>query len=205
MMHRRVFLALAGTAGLLLTLPPGLRRALAQGSPDAATSFLQGVTQKLVGIVNGPGTTAAKQPQMQSIIFDSVDVDGVAKFCLGRHWQDATAAQRAQYVQLFHAVLVNSITGHLGEYRGVTIALGRASPRNGDEVVSSTVTRPNNPPTPVDWVIGTVAGTPKIVDVLAEGTSLRLTQRADYASYLAQHGNKVQALIDAMQRQAQAS
>ncbi len=30
-----------------------------------------------------------------------------------------------------------------------------------------------------------ISGSPKIVDVIAEGTSLRLTQRSDYASYLA--------------------
>jgi phospholipid transport system substrate-binding protein len=44
-------------------------------------------------------------------------------------------------------------------------------------------------------------GSPKIVDVVAEGTSLRLTQRSDYASYLSQHGNNVDALIAAMKAQ----
>jgi phospholipid transport system substrate-binding protein len=37
--------------------------------------------------------------------------------------------------------------------------------------------------------------------MLAEGTSLRLTQRDDYYSYLARNNNSVQALIDAMRRQ----
>jgi phospholipid transport system substrate-binding protein len=38
--------------------------------------------------------------------------------------------------------------------------------------------------------------------VVAEGTSLRLTQRSDYASYLSRNNNNVQALIDAMRQQA---
>ena len=60
---------------------------------------------------------------------------------------------------------------------------------------------PNNPPTTVDWVIEQAASTPKIVDVLAEGTSLRLTQRQDYASYLTRNNNDVDALINAMKQQ----
>ena len=64
------------------------------------------------------------------------------------------------------------------------------------------VNRPNNPPAKVDWVISMGSGGPKIVDVVAEGTSLRLTQRSDYASYITRNGNNVQALIDAMKQQA---
>jgi phospholipid transport system substrate-binding protein len=37
--------------------------------------------------------------------------------------------------------------------------------------------------------------------VIAEGTSLRLTQRQDYASYLTRNNNNVDALINAMQQQ----
>jgi phospholipid transport system substrate-binding protein len=53
----------------------------------------------------------------------------------------------------------------------------------------------------VQWVVDEVDGHPKIVDVVAEGTSLRLTQRSDYGSYLQQHGDSVDALIAAMRRQ----
>jgi phospholipid transport system substrate-binding protein len=45
------------------------------------------------------------------------------------------------------------------------------------------------------------ANAPKIIDVIAEGTSLRLTQRQDYASYLTRNNNSVDALIDAMRQQ----
>ncbi len=44
---------------------------------------------------------------------------------------------------------------------------------------------------------------PKIVDVVAEGTSLRLTQRSDYASYLSHNNNDIDKLISAMQQQVE--
>ena len=61
---------------------------------------------------------------------------------------------------------------------------------------------PGNPPAKVDWLVSAETGGPKIVDVIAEGTSLRLTQRSDYSAYLAHNNNSVQALIDALRQQA---
>ena len=54
----------------------------------------------------------------------------------------------------------------------------------------------------MDWLVSVDGGGPKIIDVIAEGTSLRLTQRSDYSSYLAHNNNSVQALIDALRQQA---
>jgi phospholipid transport system substrate-binding protein len=65
--------------------------------------------------------------------------------------------------------------------------------------------RPNNPPTAVDWIIANPSADPKIVDVVAEGTSLRLTQRQDYASYLTHNNGSIDALIAAMKNQVSQS
>jgi phospholipid transport system substrate-binding protein len=54
----------------------------------------------------------------------------------------------------------------------------------------------------VDWLVSTESGSPKITDLIAEGTSLRLTQRSDYSAFLARNNNSVQALIDALKQQA---
>jgi len=45
------------------------------------------------------------------------------------------------------------------------------------------------------------ASSPKIIDVVAEGTSLRLTQRQDYASYLSHNNENIDSLINAMRQQ----
>jgi phospholipid transport system substrate-binding protein len=81
--------------------------------------------------------------------------------------------------------------------------MGRAQKRDDNDVVSTVVERPNNPPTNVDWIISNASGSPKVVDVIAEGTSLRLTQRSDYASYLSHNNNNIDALINAMRQQVQ--
>jgi phospholipid transport system substrate-binding protein len=196
MILRRDFLMLAASAALL----PLAHTARAQGL-DKASSFVKATGDRLVGVVNGAGSADTKRATMTKILNDAVDVDGIARFCLGRFWRTATPAQQTEYVQLFHEVLVNNITAKLGEYQGVSFTMGRSRMDGENGVVSTTVTRPNNPATSVDWIVSDPASTPKVIDVVAEGTSLRLTQRQDYASYLTHNGNSVDALIAAMKKQ----
>ena len=198
MLTRRRLLLL--TAAAVLVMRPA-SRAFAESASDRAAAFVKKVGDQLVGIVNGPGSEQDKRHRLQEVIDGAVDVDGVARFCLGRYWRTATPEQQKQYMALFHDVLVNSITGKLGEYQGVRLTLGRTQSREDTQAVSSVVERPNNPPSQVEWVISEATGSPKIVDVVAEGTSLRLTQRSDYAAYLAQHNNNMQSLIEAMKQQ----
>ena len=200
MPNRRNLLILATATLLARTIRP----ARAQSAADGAKAFVKATGDKLVAVVNGPGTPQQKRGTLTQIIESAVDVDGVARFCLGRFWRIASPEQQKRYTELFHQVLVTNITGKLGEYQGVHLTLGRAQQRDEDAVVSSVVERPNNPPTNVDWIISNPASAPKIIDVVAEGTSLRLTQRQDYASYLTHNNNSIDALISAMHQQVAA-
>ena len=206
MLNRRDCLLLGFAAAITLVLPGALPAlsggaALAQTSTAPAVQFVQQTAARILTVINGPGAPAEKQRDVEPIMDGAVDVDGIARFCMGRFWREATAQQQQEYLRLFRSVLLNSITGRLGDYRGVRVTVGRAEERPDGVEVSSVVARPNNPPSNVIWVIDTIGGQPKIVDVIAEGTSLRLTQRSDYASYLARNGNNVSALIDALRQQ----
>jgi phospholipid transport system substrate-binding protein len=195
MTHRRHLLTFAAVSALL-----PLSAAHAQ-STDKASAFVKSTGDRLVAIVNGPGAAGTKRAAMTQILNADVDVDGIGRFCLGRFWRTSTPEQQKQYLELFHEVLVTNITSKLGEYQGVTFTMGRSKPQDEEAVVSTTVVRPNNAPTAVDWIIASPSADPKIIDVVAEGTSLRLTQRQDYASYLAHNNSNVDALIAAMKNQ----
>ncbi|HQT77300.1 MAG TPA: ABC transporter substrate-binding protein [Rhodopila sp.] len=196
MTHRRQFLLFAAASGVALAARPGFAQ-----SAEKAAAFVKSTGDKLVAIVNGPGSAEQKRAAMSRVINTAVDVDGVGRFCLGRYWRQATPQQQKEYLRLFHEVLVTNITAKLGEYQGVSFVMGRSHMQDENAVVSTTVNRPNNPPTAVDWVIADPNANPRIVDVVAEGTSLRLTQRSDYASYLVHNNNSVEALITAMKNQ----
>ena len=193
---RRVFLA--GAAAMCLFIGVGMRPASAQSSQ--ADAFVKQFADQLVAVVNGPGSAASKQSALAPLIDNAVDVASIAKFCLGRFWASATPPQQAEYTQLFHQVLLNNISGHLGEYQGVSYTMTGSHAQGADSLVGTVINRPNAPAANVQWVVRT-DGPPKVLDVVAEGTSLRLTQRQDYTSYLTRHGESIDALIAALKRQ----
>jgi phospholipid transport system substrate-binding protein len=187
-------------ATALLIRPPGLvRHAWAQPG-ETAVAFVKSTSDQLVAIANGPGSLREKRRRLQSVIDSTVDVDDIARFCLGRFWRIATPDQQKEYMILFHDLLVTEIVAHLGEYRGVRVTMGLARASADTEIVITIVERPNNPVTQVDWVVATNTGWPKIIDLLAEGTSMRLTHSADFTAYLARHQYNIHELVEGMRQ-----
>jgi phospholipid transport system substrate-binding protein len=202
MLTRRKTVILAATLPAVIALPAILSRpALASPAGDRAVVFIKATGVKLVAAIDGTGTLAQRREVLGGIIDTDVDVNGVARFCLGRFWNSAPPDQQQQYLKVFRDYLVFNIAAKLGEYRGVTFDVGVVQDRDAGEVVSTIVKRPNSPPTNIQWLVANPTSDPKIIDVIAEGTSLRITQRDDYASFLSQHGGHLDALLDGLRKQ----
>jgi phospholipid transport system substrate-binding protein len=198
MLTRRTALTLIGTASLV---PWPIRRALAQPA-EQAIAFIKNTTDRLVAIVNAPGSPQQKRRQLRQVLDTVVNHDDIARFCLGRFWSIATPDQQKEYMALFYDMLAVQIAGHLGDYEGVRITIGQARTFEDTEIVITTVYRPNAPVMRVDWVVSTSTGAPQIVDLIADGTSMRVTQASDFIAYLSHHQYNVQDLIAAMRQRS---
>jgi phospholipid transport system substrate-binding protein len=201
-MRRRLFSA--SLAALpLFALAPFAAAPLAAATDLAprAAKFIEARGSDVIAIVNGPGSVEDKRQKVAAILRDSVDVRGVAQFVLGRHWRTATEPQRSEYLSLFEEVLVRNLSSRFGELTGVTFTVARNQMVSEEEaVVSTVVARPNNPAVTLDWRVAEVEGKPKIVDVVAEGTSLRITQRSEYGAVVQRSGG-MDGLLNAMRQQ----
>jgi phospholipid transport system substrate-binding protein len=203
MLNRRTFILLTTAVPTVLALTARFARpAWASTAGDAGSAFIKATGEKLVAAINATGSLQQRRQVVGSIIDSDVDVNGVAQFCLGRFWRTATPAQQQQYLKLFRDMLVVNISVKLGDYRGVTFDVGSVQDRDTGEVVATVVKRPNNPPANLQWLVANATTDPKIIDLIAEGTSLRLTERDDYASFLSQHGNSLDALLEGLRKQA---
>ncbi len=198
-MTRSVLLRLLAVALLLPVLP-----ARAAPSAQDAASFIQQAGNELATDLNAPGTIAAKRPALIALMGRLVDIDEVGRFVLGRYWRTATPQQQEDYLRVFRVALTNAVVIRLGDYGsgGAGLEVVRAEPAPDGVHVATRVTKPGSPPYNVTWVVDDVGGQPRIVDVIAEGVSLRQTQRSDYASFLQRNGGNVGALIQALQAQA---
>ncbi|WP_372623007.1 phospholipid-binding protein MlaC [Falsiroseomonas sp.] len=197
-------LLLLGLAALAAGALPIARAGAQQVDVGGATSFIQATGQEMVAAINSNAPVAQRRERVAQILRRAVDVQGVGRFILGRWWRQATPQQQQEYLQLFEQVLIHNLAARFGEYQGVRFGLGRTQQRTEEDVLVNTVVeRPGSPPFALDWRVAEVDGQPKIVDVIAEGTSLRLTTRSEYSSVISRNNGSVGALLAAMRNQIQ--
>jgi phospholipid transport system substrate-binding protein len=191
---------LLAAAALGVALPAGAQ----QVDIQRATAFIQTTGDQLVAAINARGGVPQRREQVAQVLRRAVDVDGVGRFILGRWWRSATPEQQQEYLQLFEQILIRNLSARFGEYQGVRFSLGRTQARTEeDALVNTIIERPGNPAFGLDWRVAEIGGQPKVVDVIAEGTSLRLTTRSEYSSVITRNGGNVAALLTAMRQQIQ--
>jgi phospholipid transport system substrate-binding protein len=190
-------------------LPAALAAALLAPSPAAAqietqraVAFIQATGNELVSVLNSNAPVAERRERVAAILRRAVDIEGTGRFVLGRWWRQATPAEQQEYLRLFEEMLVRNLAARFGEFQGLRFTVGRSQQRTEEDVLVTTlVERPNTPPLALDWRVAEVGGQPKIVDLVAEGASLRLTQRSEYSAVIQRGGNRVSALLEAMRAQ----
>ncbi|MBY0337607.1 MAG: ABC transporter substrate-binding protein [Acetobacteraceae bacterium] len=200
MTGRRGFLGLA----FALAATPAALPARAQSAmdPNRAAAFIQATGNELVAAINAGLSGSARRERVAAILRRAVDVEGTGRFVLGRWWRAASSAEQQEYLRLFEETLIRNLAARFGEFQGVAFQLGRSQQRTEDDVLVTTIVqRPGSAAISLDWRVAEVNGQPRIVDLVAEGTSLRLTQRSEYSSVIQRGGNQVAALLAAMRNQ----
>jgi phospholipid transport system substrate-binding protein len=172
-------------------------------SLEWAAAFIRRSGEELSSIMTKGETTEVRRRLLQPFIDRVVDVDAIARFCLGRHWKQATAVEQQDYLRVFHAVLTNAVLVRLGDYEHneVRVNVARPDMRDGSILVATIVERTGAAPARVTWAVSPNADNPRIIDLIAEGVSLRITVRSDYDAFLVRHGNNIEALIAALRQQ----
>jgi phospholipid transport system substrate-binding protein len=168
-----------------------------------ATAFVNKAGQDLVNAINDQRLNQTqRRDKVASILRNAIDIEGTGRFILGRYVRQASPAELQDYLKLFDEIIIRNLSSRFGEYRGVKFSLGRSQQRTEeDALVSTLVERPSTPAFTLDWRVAEINGQPKVVDVIAEGTSLRLTTRSEYAAVIQRNGGRVAALLDAMRGQ----
>ena len=189
---------LAGFAGLA-----SMQARAQQMDITRATAFVDRAGQDLINAINDPRLNQTqRRDRVASILRTAIDIEGTGRFILGRYVRQASPAELQDYLRLFDEIIIRNLSARFGEYRGVKFSLGRSQQRTEeDALVSTLVERPNTPAFTLDWRVAEINGQPKVVDVIAEGTSLRLTTRSEYAAVIQRNGGRVASLLDAMRGQ----
>jgi phospholipid transport system substrate-binding protein len=202
--YRREVVWRTVAGGLLMILS---RAAIAQSDQDAiVVDFIRRTGNELAALVDAAAASEAERPHLQAFIDRVVDVNAVARFCLGRSWATASGTQQRTYLAVFHRVLLRNVISWLGSHRqgSAHVTIQHPLAAGQDVNVPTIVEHEGAPPVHVTWVVTMNQGEPKIIDAVVEGVSMRLTVRNDYTSFIEHNNGDINALIRGLERQADA-
>ena len=160
---------------------------------EEARAFVESLTDSAFGDLSASDRPEAeKRAVAEALLSESLAVDAIGRFALGRHWRQATAEERQEYLRLFrHFVLRGSVERMLrysGQAFEITESLPRTSPRESENfaLVRSKFYDPE--PIRIDWLVANRGETIKVVDVIIEGLSLSQTYREEFTSVVRRQG-----------------
>ena len=178
--------------GLLAgALALGLVRPASATTVDAAGAFVDRLGQDTISVLDRVGKDpVARQQAIAALLDESVDLELIARLCLGRHWRAASEAQREQYVDLFRANVLAVLARRMGYYTGGEKFVVTAARPAGDDamIASEIIYTTNDPPLKIEWRARVTEGKPIIIDVLPEGVSLVLTYRSEFDEVISRNG-----------------
>lgn len=192
-----------GMAGLLAAVSfTAAPAAAAAPSAADAQAFIRTVADESLAIIRDQSLTEdAKKAKLKVIFTRDVAMDYIATLSLGRYGRidpnlpaEARARQQAQiaeYRSLFPDFIFDRLFSILiSKFNNSTIDVLGATPIGSTDLyVNTRVKRPKLEPVMADWRVRIdKSDTLKVIDLRAEGVSLTITQRDEFASILGSSG-----------------
>jgi phospholipid transport system substrate-binding protein len=209
--------AFLGGAGLLAAVMlafgvmVGTPAAQAAAAANPAEAFVQENADKGYGILNNAKLSESdRHMQFRTFLLGLMDAQRIGIFTLGQYANSSSELDINAFTAAFAEYTVAIYQTRLDKYKDQTLKVTGSIPRAADDVVVNgnvtDPTHPDDPPYKIAFRIRKAAdGRFVITDLNVEGIWQSLTQRADFTSFLQQHGGKLQELTTNLKRQTQQS
>jgi phospholipid transport system substrate-binding protein len=182
--HRRRIFRVSVTLGLAMFL--GSLSAAESGDEGATSQDQQPTPNDIIGIasaaisakLDGRQDYLKENPdelytQVNDILLPYFDARYAGRLALGKHWRDATAEQRDEFVEAFYQFLIQSYADGILDFDRDSITI---FPRNGEldnkrAVVKTEMQMPDGSDVPVNYSMRNSSGGWRVYDVRIEGVS----------------------------------
>ena len=164
-----------------------------------ATEFISSLTNEASNVLSSKLTDEEKIIQLKKIGENTVDIDGVGLYTLGKYRKMLTDDQKKQYKELFRNYFLKSFAGRLVGYSDAKIAVLSEEIKNEKYTIvySKLIGTSERPEVKIDWRVYTKDPENLLVrDLIIEGLSLARTQKEEFNSIIANNEGKVEALFE---------
>ena len=166
---------------------------------QSASEFIDSVTNEASNILSSKLTDEEKIVQLKKIGENSVDIEGVGLYTLGKYRKTLSNDQKNQYKELFRNYFLKSFSGRLVGYSNAKIAILSEEIKNEKYTIVYTklIGTSDRPEVKIDWRVYTKdPEKPLIRDLIIEGLSLARTQKEEFNSIILNNDGNIQALFE---------
>ena len=165
---------------------------------NISSEFIDDITAKATDILSSQDTKEVKMKQLIEIGENSVDIDGIGFYTLGKHRKNLNDDQKNEFLKIFREYFLKSFSTRLVEYKEAKIVVISEDIKNEKYTIvkSKLLATSNRPEVSIDWRVYTKnPNKPLIRDLIIEGLSLARTQREEFNSIIINNDGDVKALF----------
>ncbi len=163
--------------------------------------FVYGVCTQGLQAVTANVPTPQRIVVFRQLFQAAFDVAGIAQFALGLNWRYLNTEQQQEFVNLFGEYTAQAYATALSQYAGARVKLGGVSlSPAGEVIVSSKIKLAGAAPVRVRWYLVDHVGQYKIVDVVVEGVSQRITGRSELAGVIQRNNGRADTIIPVLRQ-----
>tara|TARA_B100000886_G_C20252618_1_gene419488 strand:+ start:145 stop:735 length:591 start_codon:yes stop_codon:yes gene_type:complete len=164
--------------------------------------FVQSTVNRASEILSENISKEKKINKLKLIAKETVDIEGIGFYTLGKARKVLTDKQKKQYSKLFKEYFLKSFSSRLAEYTNPEIDVQSKKIINENYTIVNSLLKgtKNRPEVKIDWRIYTKdKENPLIRDLIIEGLSLARTQKEEFSSILNSNNGDINALFKTLE------
>ena len=168
---------------------------------NISSNFIDNITDKASNILSSEDTREEKIQKLIKIGENSVDIDGIGFYTLGKHRKILNDGQKDEFKKIFREYFLKSFSSRLVEYKEAKIVVISEDIKNDKYTIvkSKLLATSDRPEVSIDWRVYTKDPTkPLIRDLIIEGLSLARTQREEFNSIIINNDGDIKALFTSL-------
>lgn len=157
---------------------------------NSVEAFVHDTSQKVISLLQTATSYQQKSEGLTKIFVDTMDVDWMGKFVIGKYWKDLNDEDKNAYLEVYRRYLISSYVPLFKKYHNQSLNVKGIKTLDNDQYTVTTEIKGEQQKAPylVEYRIKFNSNTFKVRDIIAEGVSLLTTQRADFGSILTNGG-----------------
>ena len=164
--------------------------------------FIQSTVNRASKILSENISKDEKMKKLQLVAKDTVDINGIGFYTLGKARKNLSDEQKKRYSQLFESYFLKSFSSRLAEYTNPEIDVQSKEVLSEKYSIVNSVLKETSerPEVKIDWRIYTKdPNNPLIRDLIIEGLSLARTQKEEFSSILNSNNGDINILFETLE------